>query len=117
MQILEVDGEKIELDDDGYLMNSKDWNEKIACAIADKEGISKVCPLTEEKLAIIRFLRDYYEKFKAFPIPRGVCMRVHQDKNCTYEQFPDPEVAWKIAGLPKPSRRIIATIRGLGGVA
>jgi len=117
MQVLEVDGKQVQLDDDGYLVNYTDWNEKVACAMADREGVSSTCPLTEEKMEIIRFMREYYEKFEAFPIPRGVCLRVHQDKNCSYEEFPDPAVAWKIAGLPQPSRRVIAQVKGLGGVS
>ena len=102
MLFIEVNGKKIELDDEGYLVNFDDWNEKVACALADREGVSKTCPLTEEKMEILRFMRGYYKKFNAFPVPRYICKNVHQPKECTYEEFLDPLTAWKVAGLPKP---------------
>lgn len=117
MQLLEIEGKKIHLDDEGYLINFEDWDEKIACALADREGVSKTCPITKEKLEILKSMREYYKKFEAFPIPRGVCLKVHQEKECTYEEFPDPAIAWKIAGLSKPSEHVIAAVKGLRGVA
>ncbi len=103
MPFIEVEGKKIELDEDGFLVNFDDWNEKVACAIADREGVSNVCPLTNEKMEIIRFMREYYKKFYGFPVPRYICLNVHQPKNCTYEKFFDPLTAYKIAGLPRVS--------------
>lgn len=102
MPFIEVEGKKIELDEEGFLVNYDDWNEKVACALADKEGVSKTCPLTKEKLEIIRFMREYYKKFNAFPIPSHVCINIHQPQGCTFEKFPDPLRAWKIAGIPQP---------------
>ena len=103
MPVVESGGLRIEVDEDGFLANFDDWNEKVACAIAEKEGVDKTCPLTTEKIEILRFMREYYKKFNAFPIPRAICLNVHQPKDCTYEEFPDPFTAWKIAGLPKPA--------------
>lgn len=117
MPEIEVDGVKIQLDEEGYLKNFDAWNENIACALADREGLSKTCPLTKEKIEILKFMREYYKKFEAVPLPRGVCMRIHQQKDCTYEEFPDPSIAWKIAGLPQPSRHVVAQLKGLGGVS
>lgn len=102
MPVIEYEGLKIHLDEEGFLENFDDWNEKVACAVAEKEGVSKTCPLTNEKMEILKFMREYYKKFGSFPIPRAVCRNVHQPEECTYEEFPDPITAWKIAGLPKP---------------
>jgi TusE/DsrC/DsvC family sulfur relay protein len=113
MPVIDVEGEKIEFDNEGYLVNFGDWNEKVACAIADREGVSKTCPLTKEKMEIIKFMREYYKKFNAFPIPRGVCKNVHQPKQCTYEEFPDPVAAWKIAGLPNLEPEVYAYLSKL----
>lgn len=113
MPVLEVGGKKIEFDDEGYLSKFDDWNEKVACAIADREGVSKTCPLTQEKMEIIKFMREYYKKFNAFPIPRAVCKNVHQPKQCTYEKFPDPIIAWKIAGLPNLEPEVYSYISKL----
>lgn len=101
----------IHLDDEGYLINFEDWNETIACVLADKEGVSQECPLTRERMEILKFMRDYYKKFEAFPILRAVCKSVKQPKDCQYQQFPDPIVAWRIAGLPKPTNEVLAKIK------
>ena len=113
MPFVYYDGNNIELDKEGYLVNFDEWNENVACAIADNLGVSKKCPLTEEKLEILRFMRKYYRKFNAFPIPRYVCKNVHQAKNCTYEEFPDPVEAWKIAGLPNLNPEVYASLKKL----
>lgn len=111
MDKIEYEGLSVQLDDEGYLVNFSDWNEKVACALADREGVSHECPLTAERIEILKFMRDYYEKFGSFPILRAVCKNVHQSKDCTYENFPDPIVAWKIAGLPKPTTEVFAYIK------
>jgi len=113
MQTLESKGMKIELDDEGYLSNPEDWNEGVACALAEQEGVDE---LTKERMDIIKFMREYYRIHNAFPILRAVCKNVHQPKDCFSEKFIDPLKAWKIAGLPKPDVHIIADIRGEGGV-
>ncbi|MGD0885143.1 MAG: TusE/DsrC/DsvC family sulfur relay protein [Thermodesulfovibrionales bacterium] len=113
MPIIEHGGMKISLDDEGYLVHYDDWNETVACALAEREGVAK---LTKDRMDIIRFMRDYYKQYSAFPVLRGVCRKVHQSKDCYSEQFLDPLKAWKIAGLPKPDEHVISEIRGEGGV-
>ena len=113
MSIFEYKGLKIELDEEGFLVNFDDWNEEVACALAFKEGVCEDCPIPEEKMEIIRFMRGYYRKFRAFPIPRYICKNLHRSRECTYEEFPDPEVAWKIAGLPNLHPEVYATIKRL----
>jgi TusE/DsrC/DsvC family sulfur relay protein len=110
MPVIEYSGLKIEVDEEGYLVRFADWNEKIACALAEREGISSQCPLTEERLNILRYLRDYYEKFNAFPIVQAVCKNLHQPRQCLSEAFLDPIQAWRIAGLPKPTTEVLAHI-------
>lgn len=111
MTILRYDNKTIALDQEGYLEDFKSWTEETACALADREGISNECPLSRDRMDILKFIRDYYEKFEAFPIVRAVCKRVGQSKDCQYEQFTDPIVAWKIAGLPRPTPEVLAKIR------
>jgi len=113
MAEIEVGGKKINLDDEGYLINLNDWNDKVACALAEREGVEE---LTKERMDIIKFMREYYKQFNAFPILRAVCKNIHQPKDCFSESFIDPVKAWKIAGLPKPDEHVIAEIRGEGGV-
>ncbi len=113
MPIIEYAGLKITIDDEGYLLNSKDWNDTVAHALAAHEGVDE---LTKDRLDIIRFMREYYEKYNFFPITRAVCKNVHLSKDCFSEKFLDPLKAWKIAGLPKPDEHVIADLRGEGGV-
>jgi len=111
MPVIEVEGKKIELDNEGYLINSEDWNEKVACTLADMEGVSKSCPLTNDKLEILKFIREYYKVHNAFPIPTAICRNLHQPSKCVVDKFLEPSKAWKIAGLPKPSNDIIAFMK------
>lgn len=98
MSTLESNGKKILVDENGYLANQDDWNEDVALALAAEEGFSS---LSTEQMDIIRFMREYFFKYKVFPILNNVCRIAHQPKACVNEQFINPEKAWKIAGLPK----------------
>ena len=111
MSKMKISGAWVNVDEEGYLVNFEDWNEQVACALAEREGIRDECPLTRERMDILKFLRDYYQKFQSFPIIQHVCKQVHQPANCQYEQFMDPIQAWKIAGLPKPTTEVYAYIR------
>ena len=100
MSVIECAGKTINLDDEGFLADSGDWNQEVAQALAAREGLES---LTDEQLMIIRFMREYYAKFKAFPILNYLCKNIHQPRECVNEQFINPDKAWKIAGLPKLS--------------
>ncbi|MBU1344161.1 MAG: TusE/DsrC/DsvC family sulfur relay protein [Proteobacteria bacterium] len=99
------------VDLEGYLEDFESWTEETACELAAREGVSQECPLGNDRMDILRFIRDYYKKFEAFPIVRAVCKNIKQPKDCQYQQFPDPLVAWKIAGLPKPTPEVFAKIK------
>ena len=99
MTVIKEKGLSFEIDDEGFLTDIEDWNEKIAGILAEREGIAD---LTEDKLAIVKFLRDYYRQYGAFPILNYVCKNTKQPRGCVNEEFINPMKAWKIAGLPKP---------------
>jgi TusE/DsrC/DsvC family sulfur relay protein len=107
MTVVEYGDMKIDLDEEGFLRDFNQWNEKVACAVAEREGVDE---LTKERMEVINFMRDYYKKFHAFPILRAVCRNIHKPKDCVEEEFIDPMKAWKIAGLPNPG--VIATESG-----
>lgn len=98
MVTIDVKGKKILVDENGYLTNQNDWNEEVATALAANEGIDS---LSREQMDIIHFLREYFLKYKVFPILNNVCRIAHQPKECVTDKFVNPEKAWKIAGLPK----------------
>lgn len=104
MQVIEQEGLQITVDDDGFLVRLEDWTEPVARILAAREGIAD---LPEDRLDILKFMREYYRKHKFFPIVRFVCKNVHQPRNCVTEQFIDPVKAWKIAGLPNPGEEVI----------
>ena len=108
MPVIEHAGKQIELDDEGYLVNFDDWNEDVACALAEREGVEE---LTKEKLEILKFSRDYYKKYNFFPILNAICRNVHQPKDCVHEEFVSPIQAWKLAGFPKPDDFMINVLK------
>ena len=94
---------EIEIDNEGFLQNYDQWDDKVACARAEREGLEE---LTDDRLDMLKFMRDYYKKHHTFPILRAVCKNAHQPKNCLNEKFIDPVHAWKIAGLPNPGAEV-----------
>jgi tRNA 2-thiouridine synthesizing protein E len=107
MGTITVKGETLELDENGFLKDWQKWNEDVAKALAEKEGIE----LTEEHWEIINFLRDYYQKYQIAPMIRILVKEVQKnlgadkDLKYIYKLFPSgpAKQACKIAGLPKPT--------------
>ena len=108
MASIEVDGKSYEIDDDGYLVDWQQWNENIATHMAKEEGID----LTEEHWEIIRFLRDYFQKYQIAPmikiLNKEIGKTMGKEKGNTkylYQLYPagPAKQACKYAGLPKPT--------------
>ncbi len=53
---IEVNGKTIETDENGNLVNYLDWDEDVARALAEKEGIE----LTEKHWDVLNYLREEY---------------------------------------------------------
>lgn len=105
--MLQIDGATITTDNDGYLLHFAEWNEIIATAIADSEGVA----LSPAHWEIIHLLRDFYQRYEQSPAMRPLVKFVSQqlgaDKgNSIYllKLFPGSpaKIASKIAGLPRP---------------
>ena len=108
MASIEVDGKSFEIDDDGYLVDWQQWNENIATHMAKEEGID----LSEEHWEIIRFLRDYFQKYQIAPmikiLTKEIGKTMAKEKGNTkylYQLYPagPAKQACKYAGLPKPT--------------
>jgi tRNA 2-thiouridine synthesizing protein E len=99
MPVIESSGVEIEIDEEGYLLDFDEWDEKVACVLAEREGIEE---LTKDKLDILKFIRSYYEDYGSYPVFGAVCLNVRQPKTCVTEKFIDPIKTWKIAGIPNP---------------
>ena len=105
-----IDGQEIELDEEGYLVDLSSWTPAIANALAeiDKPPVE----LTDEHWDIINFLREYYEEYQIAPavrvLTKAVGKRLGRAKGNSkylYGLFPygPGKQACKYAGLPKPT--------------
>ncbi len=90
------------------MINADNWNENVAQALADQEGIGE---LTPEQMGVLKFMRTYYANYQSFPILGSVCRHVHQPRECVNEEFIDPLKAWKIAGRPEPVDEVVSYLK------
>ncbi len=107
MTIVYSDRKSVEVDDEGYLMNSDDWDEEVAQTLAAREGLGE---LESNSINMLKFIRWYYRTFDFFPMINAICKNVHEAKECVQEKFINPLVAWKVAGLPHPEEPIISLL-------
>ena len=94
-------------DEEGFLLDLKDWTPAVAEQIALSEGIS----LGADHWEIIELLREYYRRFEASPANRALVkfcgQQLGADKGRSIyllSLFPGSpaKIGSKIAGLPKP---------------
>ena len=64
MNNIQINGKKLTLSDDGYLLNPEEWSDEVAIALAERDGIH----ITEDHWKIIRLLRNFYQQFNISPI-------------------------------------------------
>lgn len=95
------------LNEQGYLVNSSDWN----LGVAEYLAVQNKIQLNPEHWEIILFIRRYYDRFKHLPnnrlFTKAIAKELGENKgNSRYllSLFPDGPLkyACKLAGLPKP---------------
>jgi tRNA 2-thiouridine synthesizing protein E len=105
---LEINGQTIAVDQDGYLKNLQEWTAEVARAIAQQENIC----LTEAHWEIIFLMQEFYREFEISPAMRALVkytekkLGVEKGKSIYLLQLfpPSPaKIASKIAGLPRPA--------------
>ena len=105
---IELSGQTIETDEEGYLANRTDWTEEVAKVMAGVDG----CDLSENHWEVINFLRQYYDEYQIAPavrvLTKAIGKKLGADKGNSkylYELFPygPAKQACKYAGLPKPT--------------
>ncbi len=96
------DGRTLEIDEDGFIQDPTQWDEKVAEALAKTEGVDE---MTEEHWKLVRYLNDYYHKYGVAPMIRKLCKETGFKLNKVYQLFPSGPAkgACKVAGLPKPT--------------
>ncbi|MFY8273380.1 TusE/DsrC/DsvC family sulfur relay protein [Pseudoalteromonas sp. SSDWG2] len=109
--MIEFNGQQLETDKEGYLLDSTQWSKELAPVIAQGENIS----LSDAHWEVIMFVRDFYEEFDTSPairmLVKAMAKKLGEDKGNSkylYKLFPKgpAKQATKIAGLPKPARCI-----------
>ena len=100
MKDLNIAGVTVQLDDEGYLVDSSQWNEDIAKGIANESDLE----LTDKHIEVLKFLRDTHNAGDALTI-RKVGKSGIVDIKEFYKLFPKGplKLSSKCAGLPKPT--------------
>lgn len=70
-RVIVMSGKRVELDEEGFLINRSDWNEEIAKEIAKADEVE----LTPEHWEIINFMRAYYDEYQISPSARALFTR------------------------------------------
>lgn len=92
---------------DGFLVHAADWDEGLAAILAAGQGIA----LTDAHWEIVRFIREYHNRFRHLPNARMFVKAVQKalgnekgNSRYLYRLFPEGPLkqACLIAGLPKP---------------
>ncbi|MGE0081778.1 MAG: TusE/DsrC/DsvC family sulfur relay protein [Thiohalomonadaceae bacterium] len=106
-----VNGNTIETDDHGYLLNQDEWSREVAEVIAQEEGVT----LNQRAWDIIEYLRDeYFNNGGNQPNERNMVKHFKEfwndsavDAKALYDCFPrgPAKQASKIAGLPETKRK------------
>jgi len=102
MVLFEHGNVKIDVDEDGFMLEPEEWNEDIALALGSTEDVNDI---TEDHWKIIHYLRDYYKEFGIAPMIRKLCKQTGFPLKRIYELFPSGPAkgACKVAGLAKPT--------------
>ena len=102
MTEIEVNGKKVPLNEEGFLMNPQEWNAEIAVALAvSEEGLEG---LSDDHWSVINYIRSYYLEKDLAPMVRKICKTTGFSLKYIFELFPSGPAkgACKLAGLPKP---------------
>jgi tRNA 2-thiouridine synthesizing protein E len=106
MPTMEHEGKSYDIDEEGYLTDWSVWNEGLAGVMAKEDGLD----LSDEHWEVIKFLRDYFEKYQIAPmikiLTKELKKKYGKEKGSTkylYELYPagPAKQACRYAGLPK----------------
>ena len=106
-----VSDQRIETDEQGYLLNAEDWSEEFVEKTAAVDGLT----LYDESWGLIGYFHEYYRQYSTHPSMHQIVqtlgqmhgMHFHDRKayeKFMYRLFPRDPVRelCKLAGLPKP---------------
>lgn len=71
---VQLEGQSVATDSEGYLLDLNDWSEAFARALARQEGLA----LSDEHWQVIRFLRSYFQEHAVQPQVREMIRHFSQ---------------------------------------
>ena len=98
----EIAGKNVEFDDEGFMVDAREWTRDVAVALAKEEGID---PLTEQHWKVVDFCRRDFEERGESPTLRRITQAGGVSTKDIYQLFPKgpaKKVA-RISGLRKPT--------------
>lgn len=99
-------------DEEGFLLDAQDWHPDLIGPLADELGLE----MTPERLAVVRYVRDYFEDNHSVPEARTLLKHLAQTwgkeratRRYLYKLFPwgYGQQACKIAGMRKPRKLML----------
>jgi tRNA 2-thiouridine synthesizing protein E len=83
MEMVELGGKQVEIDEDGFIQDPDIWDEA----------------------KLVNYLREYYLEYNMAPMIRKLCKQTGFSLKEVYDLFPSGPAkgACKVAGLPKPT--------------
>lgn len=102
MTTLTYEGTEVDVNSEGFLLDSSQWTPEVAEKIAQEVGIA---PLTERHWKVITFCREDAAREGQSPGLRRIAKLSGVDMKELYRLFPKGpgKLASRIAGLPKPT--------------
>lgn len=97
-----VNGEALELNEEGFLAHPEQWSEGVALELArNQEGLDG---LSDRHWAVVNCIRSHYADKGLAPMIRLLCRETGLRLREIYDLFPSGPAkgACKVAGLPKP---------------
>lgn len=110
--VLTFNGESIDVDNEGFLLDPEDWSKPLAEVLARQQEL----PLDEERYEIVLFIRRYYEENLIVPEARKLLKHLgtvwgkeRATRKYLYRLFPYGygQQACKIAGMRKPLKLML----------
>ena len=104
---LQLNGQLIKTDAQGYLRHSEQWSEALALVLAEKEGIVLEDPHWE----VVRFVRAFYLEFNTSPAIRALVKAMEKqygpekgNSRYLYKLFPEGPAKRPPRSQASPSR-------------
>jgi TusE/DsrC/DsvC family sulfur relay protein len=93
-------GQSVDIDNEGFLIDSRAWTPQVAEAIASEAGIQ----MTDAHWKVVKFARDDFAQQGQSPGPRRITTSTGVSTKELYQLFPKGpgKLVAKIAGVPKP---------------